>query len=157
MSWTQARLPPAAAITTWLWTWIQAATNNYNQCLFACWLVGLSAGLHKTYWMDFSETWMEDESEQTTLTFGTGTDPGIILLSALNLLREDIFISFHVESIWINYNFLIKINSTSITRRGRRAAGSDIGLRVVFIINLQIIFKVTSSDCIFCPTISLKI
>ena len=41
--------------------WIKWSRLRFHQ--FVGWLVGLSTGNHKNYWMDFNETWMEDGSQ----------------------------------------------------------------------------------------------
>lgn len=51
--------------------WVSFYHNNciylprricFHLFLFNCWLVGLSAPLHKNYWMDFHETWPREKT-----------------------------------------------------------------------------------------------
>ena len=57
--------------------WFVCLSVEWTACFLIGWLYGLfglSAGLHKNYWMDFHKTWVEDRS---ALTFGADPDKGM--------------------------------------------------------------------------------
>ena len=85
-----------------------------------CWMVGLSAGLHKNYFTDFNKTWMEDGSQPMIDPTNFEYKSGITFFTSaffIHLFIDMLVISLGNKS-WIvlisEYNLiwiLIKINN----------------------------------------------